>query len=141
MNDSTRMRWLRLHSDAADSIKKDAELRGRISSVELSVAELCDRIEKIERVIANSAEKLHSTVIETYCNDLADHGSQMDECEVLLTQLKYDLEHLQSRIASKLDLAKEIQGREQDREDSERLESGRREDAETQFLNRSGGPL
>ena len=141
MNDSTRMRWLSLQRDAANSIKKDVELRGRISTVELSVKELCERIEKLERVIANSAEKLHSSVIETYCNDLAEHGTQMDECEVLLTQLKFDLEQLQSRIASKLDLAKEMQDREQDREDTERLESGRRDDAETQFLNRNRGSL
>lgn len=141
MNDTTRMRWLSLHRDAADSIRKDTELRGRISSVELSVAELTERIERIERVIATSAEKLHSSVIENYCNDLAEHGNQVDECEVLLTQLKFDLEQLQTKIASKLDLAREIQGREQDREDSERLENGRREDAETQFLNRNRGQL
>lgn len=139
MNDSVRMRWLRLHRDAASSIKADSELRSRISTVEKELSELTERIGLIERAITGSSEKLHSTVIENYCHDLADHGNQMGEFEILLSQLKSDLESLQTRIASKLELAKEIEGREQQREEASRLENERAEDATTQFLNRTGG--
>jgi hypothetical protein len=135
------MRWLKLHRDAASSIKADNELRSRISAVEEELSEVTRRIGLIERAIAGSSEKLHSTVIETYCDDLADHGNQMGEFEILLSQLKSDLESLQTRIASKLELAREMENREQQREEASRLENERAEDASTQFLNRTGGSL
>ena len=141
MNDSVRLKWLRLQREAAESMQADAELRDRITTVEQDLAELTRRIDQIEQAISSSSDKLHSTVIETYCHDLADHGNQMDEFEILLSQLKGDLESLQTRIASKLELAKEIEGRERQREDAVRLEAERLEDAETQFLNRTGGSL
>jgi len=139
MSESTRLRWLSLHQDAAKSIQTDLELRDRISTVEEQMEELGERIEKIEQIIANAGTSLNPVVIDTYCDNLADHDEQVGRFEGLLDQLKTDLESLQTRIASKLELARELQDRDQQDQDAERLSANLAADAETQYVNRNGG--
>lgn len=139
MSDSGRLRWLSLHRDAAESIKDDLELRDRIGTIEEHMEKLGERIAKIEEVIANVGTNLSPAVMDTYCDDLADHDEQVGRFEDLLDQLKTDLESLQTRIASKLELAQELKDREQQDQDAERFSAGVAADAETQFVNRNGG--